>query len=329
MRIRLISLILLFISSCIGKQNNSDPNSESFQIPYPTGDSTNYIQVGNSKRKYLTYRPANLNIPNALFIVLHGGGGQGIEVANPGQHPLSVYRTIADSKGLMLVYPEGSLDVQGRPGWNDCRSDAPSGSSGNDLNFLNELISRLQSELQVPASKTYLVGTSNGAVMTFAYAFNYPNSIKAIAVSSGNLPASPKSGSCTTGPNTSIPIMLSFGTTDPAMPVNGGCVANFGGSCNRGTVISQQDTLDFWIDLNGLSTSTPTQTIIEINSNDQGTAEKYLYSGSHPVVHFKLNGAGHPVPSKTVNTDYSPSSGYQNRDIEFADESWKFFESLN
>ena len=329
MRATLILFTSIILISCQRNQSKSDSNPDSFVIPYPTGDSINYIQIGNSSRKYLLYRPSNLNTPRALVIALHGGGGQGIGVANPGQHPLSVYRSVADDKEFILVYPEGSLDIQGNPGWNDCRSDAPSGSSGDDLSFLGDLIFKLQAELRVLPSNTYVVGTSNGAVMTFAYAFHYPSTIKAIAVSSANLPALPKTGACTSGPNIPIPIMMTFGTADPAMPVNGGCVANIGGNCNRGTVISQQNTLAFWLVLNGLSGTNPVQTTINVNSTDQGVAEKNFYAGPHPVIHFKLHGAGHPVPSKTVNTDYSPSSGYQNRDIEFADETWNFFESLN
>jgi polyhydroxybutyrate depolymerase len=295
---------------------------------YPAGESTHFLTVGAVSRRFLVYRPAPINPPSALVLVLHGGGGTGLGVANPGQHPLAVFRTVADAEGFLLVYPEGSLDNLAAPGWNDCRSDAPSGSSGDDLDFLHALIARLKSETSLPSSRTFLAGTSNGAVMAFAYAYHFGSTVKAIAVSSGNLPALPKSGPCTTGPAAPIPIMLTHGTQDPAMPVNGGCVVNFGGLCNRGTVVSQQQTLDSWLALNGLTGVTPTQSTIEVSVTDQGSAERIFYAGPAPLLYFKLNGAGHPVPSKTVLTSYAPTSGFQNRDIEFAQEAWTFFASL-
>jgi len=319
-----------FLCGCSSSNNSSSPAPEPvlYQNPYSVGDSINTLSIGEVSRKFLLYRPATVNQPKALVVVLHGGGGTGINVANPGEHPLSVFRAVADSNDFVLVYPEGSLDVQGNPGWNDCRSDAPAHSSADDLSFLHALILKLQAELQLTSSETFLAGTSNGAVMTFAYTFHFPSTLKAIAVSSGNLPALPKAGACSVGPTIPIPIMLTYGTEDPAMPVNGGCVANFGGLCNRGTVISQQETLNFWLSLNGLTGVTPISSIIDINFVDQGPAQRFFYSGNTSLLYFKLNGAGHPVPSASVLTDYSPTSGFQNRDIEFAEEAWKFFEAL-
>ena len=124
-------------------------------------------------------------------MVLHGGGGAGLDVAQPGEHPLSVFRNVADTARILVVYPEGSPDSQGNPGWNDCRNDDQSGAQGDDLVFLQQLMGRLTQEMGLTAQNMYLTGTSNGALMTFSYAFNFPSTIKAIAVSSGNLPLNP------------------------------------------------------------------------------------------------------------------------------------------
>lgn len=328
----ILGLASVFVlSSCSGANNagSQGPRDSVYQNPYPAGDSINFQLVGQASRKFLVYRPSQVNRPRALIVVLHGGGGTGLDVANPGEHPLSAFRLVADSKNLMLVYPEGSPDIQGNPGWNDCRSDAPAQSSGDDLSFLHALVLQLQEQLQIANSETFLAGTSNGAVMAFAFAFNFRNTLKAIAVSSGNLPALPKNGPCGGGPTAPLPIMLTHGTEDPAMPVNGGCVVNFQGFCNRGTVISQQQTLNFWLSLNGLIGVTPNTSVLDINVSDQGPAQKFFYPGSTPLLYIKLIGAGHPVPSTSVLTSYSPTSGYQNRDLEFAQEAWNFFETLN
>jgi polyhydroxybutyrate depolymerase len=261
-------------------------------------------------------------------LVLHGGGGLGIGVSDIGAHPLSVFRTIADNEKFLVVYPEGSLDIQGNPGWNDCRSDDFSGSQGDDISFLKQLNSKLISELNISSNKMYLTGTSNGALMTYSYAFQFPETIKAIAVSSGNLPEFPESGLCTNGSNLPLPILMTHGTSDPAMPANGGCVADIGGNCNRGKVISQTATINYWLQRNGLQNVTPTISNFDFNTNDAGNVEKRVYNGTKPLVYFVLNNAGHAVPSKTVFTNSTPASGIQNRDIEFAEEAWSFFKGL-
>ena len=298
------------------------------EIVYAEGMTTNYLTVNNVKRKYLVYRPIGITEINAVVLVLHGGGGLGIGVSDIGAHPLSVFRTIADNEKFLVVYPEGSLDIQGNPGWNDCRSDDYSGSQGDDVSFLKQLNSILISELNISSNKMFLAGTSNGALMTYSYAFQFPETIKAIAVSSGNLPEFPESGLCTNGSNLPLPILMTHGTSDPAMPANGGCVADIGGNCNRGKVISQTATINYWLQRNGLQNVTPTISNFDFNINDAGNVEKRVYNGSKPLVYFVLNNAGHAVPSKTVFTNSTPASGIQNRDIEFAEEAWSFFKGL-
>ena len=298
------------------------------EIVYAEGMTTNYLTVNNVKRKYLVYRPIGITEINAVVLVLHGGGGLGIGVSDIGAHPLSVFRTIADNEKFLVVYPEGSLDIQGNPGWNDCRSDDYSGSQGDDVSFLKQLNSILISELNISSNKMFLAGTSNGALMTYSYAFQFPETIKAIAVSSGNLPEFPENGLCTNGSNLPLPILMTQGTSDPAMPANGGCVADIGGKCNRGKVISQTATINYWLQRNGLQNVTPTISNFDFNTNDAGNVEKRVYNGTKPLVYFVLNNAGHAVPSKTVFTNSTPASGIQNRDIEFAEEAWSFFKGL-
>ncbi|MCA6495758.1 MAG: hypothetical protein IM564_11405, partial [Chitinophagaceae bacterium] len=120
--ITLLSTILIISMGC-SKKDNSSLNPPINNFPYPEGLSTQTIQVNNLSRKFLVYRPAGLTKPLAVVMVLHGGGGAGLDVAQPGAHPLSVFRNVADTARILVVYPEGSTDSQGNPGWNDCRND--------------------------------------------------------------------------------------------------------------------------------------------------------------------------------------------------------------
>ncbi|MFN9804186.1 MAG: alpha/beta hydrolase family esterase [Bacteroidota bacterium] len=322
----LISLLFIHMM-CMGcsKKNSTSPTPPGNSFPYPEGLSTQTIQVNNLSRKFLVYRPVGLTKPLAVVMVLHGGGGAGLDVAQPGAHPLSVFRNVADTARILVVYPEGSTDSQGNPGWNDCRNDDQSGAQGDDLSFLQQLMARLSQEMGLTANNMYLTGTSNGALMTFSYAFNFPTTIKAIAVSSGNLPLSPAPGACSNGSTIPLPILLTHGTLDPAMPADGGCVANLGGACNRGRVVSQSATLNYWLQRNNLAIVTPIVTTFNVNTNDAGNVEKRVYTGAFPLVYYVLNGAGHAVPSLSVFSATTAASGAQNRDIEYATEVWKFF----
>ena len=323
------SFLLLVLISLFGCNNDDHSNNTSpALIPYPEGLTTHYMTVNSVSRKYLVYRPAGMTSVKAVVMVLHGGGGAGVGVSELGTHPLSLFRTLADQEKFLVVYPEGSSDIQGNPGWNDCRSDDFSGSQGDDITFLKQLNAQLVSELTINASKMFLTGTSNGALMTFSYAFQFPETIKAIAVSSGNLPEFPESGVCTTGSSIPLPILLTHGTSDPAMPANGGCVANLGGLCNRGKVISQSATINYWLQRNGLQNESPVVSQFDVNVTDAGNVEKRVYNGANPLVYYVLHNAGHQVPSKTVFSNSSAASGIQNRDIEFAEEVWSFFKGL-
>ncbi|MFO0268587.1 MAG: alpha/beta hydrolase family esterase [Cyclobacteriaceae bacterium] len=314
--------ILFLLLAC---QSNSTEDAAP-PVPYPVGLTDQQITVNNTVRKFRIHRPAG-DAPTALVFIFHGGGGAGTDVANEGTHPLWFFRQLADIEKFVAVYPEGSLDAQNSPGWNDCRSDDKSGSQGDDITFLKALVDKLSADFKMPASRLFVTGTSNGAVMAYRFAFTHATSFRALAISAGNLPALPEGGACTSGPASAIPIMIAYGTADPAMPVAGGCVANLGGQCNRGTVVSQQATANFWLAKNGLTGVQPTVSTFDVNKNDAGDVVKHVYAGANPMVIYWMTDAGHSVPSKTVFTAPSAASGVQNRDIEFAEEAWAFFKA--
>jgi polyhydroxybutyrate depolymerase len=123
-----------------------------------------------------------------------------------------------------------------------------------------------------------------------------------------------------------IPILLTHGTADTQMPYDGGCVANVGGACNRGRVLSAEATRDRWLTINGLGDATPVETTVERDASDGGAAHRFTYTGPAPVEWWRLDGAGHTAPSRTVRVEPNRFTGTQNGDIEFAEVAWTFFE---
>ena len=296
--------------------------------PYPAGLSDATIQVGAVTRDYRVHVPPGVTTsPTAVVLVLHGGGGEGLNVANTGAHPLSVFRTVADREGFVVVYPGGLPARDGSAGWSDCRADNDIASDVDDLGFLDALIARLRTQYGLPTSKVFMSGGSNGAQMTLAYAITRANNIAAIATSSGNLPQNPKSGECSGAPSRRVPILMTHGTADTLMPYGGGCVANLGGACNRGRVISAEATRDWWLNSNGLTGVTPSVSITNLDSNDGGPANRFIYRGSSPVEWWRLDGAGHMAASRAVLVPTNAERGIQNRDSEFAEVAWAFFKA--
>ena len=313
-------------ASSIGSAPSATPTSA---LPYPVGLTNHTFAFDGVTRSYRVHVPPGITQPTAIVFVLHGGGGEGSGVAdNPG-HPLSVYRSVADAEGFVAVYPEGLPDTgtQQYPSWTDCRSDNRVASGADDVGFLAALLTDIQGRYGLGSERSFMAGSSNGAQMAQAFAFNRPDLVAAVASNAGGQPLNPRPGQCTTGPSQSVPIMLGHGTADPQMPFGGGCVADLGGQCNRGRVISAEDTRDRWLAINGLTSVTPTTATINTNTNDAGPANLFAYAGDGPVHWWRFDGGGHMAPSKTVSVASSPINGVQNRDVEFAALAWQFFEA--
>jgi polyhydroxybutyrate depolymerase len=298
--------------------------------PYPVGQITERtIVVGGVTRRFRVHVPAGLASPAAVVFVLHGGGGEGMDVSVAGQHPLATFRTVADRERFVVVYPGGlpANDAERNAGWVDCRADNLVSSGADDVGFLAALVERVRGEYGLTTSRMFMAGGSNGAQMTHAFAFNRADLVAAVATSAGSLPQTPSAGGCTSGPSRPLPIVILHGSGDTQMPWAGGCVANIGGNCNRGRVVSAEATRDRWLQINGLTGVAPTTTVVDSSMADAGPANRFRYAGAAPVEWWRLDGAGHTVSSRTVLVAPNPATGIQNRDVEFAEVAWAFFKS--
>lgn len=279
------------------------------------------MMVGGVARQFLVHAPAAGTRVRAIVVVLHGGSGSGAQASNFAISPQAVFRRIADREGVVAVFPTALSS-----NWNDCRGDAPGiTGTGDDVAFFDALLARLGGDYALDSTRMFMTGTSNGAMMSMRYAYERPERIGAIATSSGNLPAVPKAGVCTTGPSRATPILMSHGTTDPLVLYGGGCVAQpIFGDCRQGTVIGAEATRDRWLQINSRVGVVPTVSQTEVTPDDGGPAVRHVYSGATPVEWWRLDGAGHSPPSTSVFLDRG-NSGIQNRDVEFAEIAWSFF----
>jgi polyhydroxybutyrate depolymerase len=77
------------------------------------------------------------------------------------------------------VAPNGTLGSTNSRGWNDCRADAPTNPTGNDVLFTSNLLDYIINKYQANSSKIYAVGTSNGGHFSIRLAQEIPNRITA------------------------------------------------------------------------------------------------------------------------------------------------------
>ncbi len=324
-------LVLFITAACAGGAASSEPTEPPSKTPpFPVGQMTDQtLVVSGVTRQLRVHVPAGTTTPKAVVFVLHGGGGEGLDVSILGQHALSVFRTVADRERFVVVYPAGlpANDAQRLAGWVDCRADNTVASAADDIGFLAALVERVRTAYGLTSARMFMTGGSNGAQMTHAFAFSRADLVGAVATGSGSLPVNPKAGGCTSGPSRPLPIMIVHGTGDTQMPWAGGCVADIGGNCNRGRVISAEATRDRWLQINGLAGVTPTTTMVDSSAADAGPANRFDYVGAAPVRWWRLDGAGHAVPTRTVLSPPNPVTGVQNRDIEFAEIVWEFFKA--
>lgn len=119
------------------------------------------ISVNGTTRSYILYVPDNLASSPALVFSLHGASGHSTD--------RSPFRTsVADSKGCIVVYPQGAnqyFAVFGgtTTGWN------ASGEPNEDLDFFKAIISEVTAAYpQIDKNRIYCTGFSNGGMMVYS-----------------------------------------------------------------------------------------------------------------------------------------------------------------
>jgi polyhydroxybutyrate depolymerase len=322
----LLAISLLCILNCSDRSTSDVDEGES---PLPGLFTDQTIIVDGETRCYDYYVPENLEGSlRPLVFLLHGGGSNTDDLTGESgfKAPYSVWMDIADAEKFLIVYPEGTTNPSGELGWNDCRADATTNPTVNDVAFIDTLIDHFSSTFNIDPNRIYATGTSNGGHMSLRLALELSDKITAAAPV---VAAMPERNGCS-APDNPVSILFMNGTQDPLLPYNGGEVApSIGG---RGTVLSTQTSIDYWIDVNQTDSIAAIVNFPDIHSGDDSSVERLTYPNGidgTQVVLYKVSGGGHVEPS--IREQYSAIVelylGKQNHDIEMAQEIWDFFKS--
>jgi polyhydroxybutyrate depolymerase len=275
------------------------------------------------ERQYILYQPSfktEHSSARPLLLVLHGGGG-----TNRGMLRLTNRRfnELADRDGFFVVYPQG-IDNS----WNDGRPDKISDAHRkgiDDVGFLRALIEDLITHYPIDTKRIFVTGISNGGLMSFQLGCSLPDTIRAIAPVTAQIPAA-IAPLCYS--ESAVSLVVFNGTADPLVPYNGGQIEVF--SRQRGVVLSTDETIHIWRRKNRCS---PEAVIAELPdvAADGTRVTKIEYSqckNESKVVLYRIEGGGHTWPD---GRQYLPVKwvGRTSRDINGCDEIWRFFRNLD
>lgn len=275
-------------------------------------------------REYIVHVPPGYETMKArpLVMVLHGGGG-----TMRGQYKLTneTFNRLADRDGFFVVYPQGL-----GKSWNEGGADRKGYAREHnidDVGFFKALITELEKKYPIDPRKVFSSGMSNGGLMSIRLACDMPDEIRAIGALTASIPEN-LVDMCSEEKPAKSGLLLMNGTEDPIVPFNGGMIKVFGQT--RGKVVSTEKTLQVWLAKNGCKDVPKVQELNDKDPEDGTRVTEYTYdqcSSGAPVVFYKVHGGGHAWPG---GWQYLREKriGRTSRDIDAAEEVWKFFSSF-
>ncbi len=307
-----LSLTLILLTGMGSKTKLTDRDLE-FQLNYQ-----------GEIRDYIVHVP--LQCPTAqkcpLVLALHGGGGTA-----KGMFRLTRERfnRLADQHGFFVVYPQGL-----GKSWNEGAKDSKGYAREHqidDVGFFKVLLEDLEKKFPIDEKRIFSTGISNGGLMSFRLACEMPDKIRAIAPVAANIPEDIVS-LCQEEKKEAVGLLLINGTDDPIVPYRGGNIVVFGGK--RGKVISADKTVQLWLKKNGCQDKPEIQMLPDRDLKDGTSVKVFTYrqcASGVPVLLYQVQGGGHTWPG---GWQYLREKriGKTCRDIDAADEIWKFFDSF-
>lgn len=256
------------------------------------------------KRQYLLYVPASYdpNKPTPLVISIHGYAEWPAHQAQ-----ISRWNNLADEQGFIVVYPSG-LNFPKR--WRTMGFARTRGDPQKDVQFISDLIDKLESEYNIDPTRIYANGLSNGGGMSYLLACRLANRIAAIGSVAGayTYPLDQCS------PSRPVPLIAFHGDADPIVPYLGGPSRSF-----NIPFPSVPDWMQNWADRNQCKTAAP----IARQGDASGSAWTDC-SQNADVIFYTITGGGHswpggnPIPAWIV--------GKTSQDIDATRVMWQFFE---
>ncbi len=217
-----------------------------------SGPSTYYqrldLKTGGFQRSYRVHVPSGYNgtTEMPLVVVIHGA----FDTAK-GMEKFSGFSRLADKENFIVLYAEGIGIFGYLQHWNagHCCGKAADDQI-DDVGYLVTAIEDASMRLAVDRQRIYMVGFSNGGMMTYRFAAEHPEMLAAaapIAASIGGRPIADAPEWRIPKPKTPQPILVMHGLDDDDIPFEGGRSMHRKGERSYVSVI---DSVHFWVDAN-------------------------------------------------------------------------------
>lgn len=118
-----------------------------------------------------------LKAKRPVLILLHGHGTSAalmVGLASLGGYKTDAWTTLVSHENILLLAPDGVMASDGKKAWNDCRGDAPTNTTVDDVGFIAALIDTAISQFDADPERIYVFGVSHGGAMAYrAFATRY------------------------------------------------------------------------------------------------------------------------------------------------------------
>ena len=183
---------------------------------YSLSRANGTIVSAGREREDLLYVPPSYDHtkPTPLVISLHAAMSW-----PPQQRDITHWNRAADEYGFIVVYPSGTTPGGGGTGvlpkiW----LLRPEATLNANVQFISELIERLEATYNIDPDRVFANGFSNGGAMAFALACRLSDRVAAVGTVAAAQDQQPSSWCANTRP---VPLINFHGTADP-VPYGGG-----------------------------------------------------------------------------------------------------------
>jgi polyhydroxybutyrate depolymerase len=267
-------------------------------------------------RTYILHLPTGFSpsdgINRPLVLALHPGGGNASNFEST-----TGYSTKADANNFIVVYPQGTKSP-GNPlntfTWNASLSCCGYANTNNvnDVQFIRDLVSRLEAHYTIDTNQVFATGFSNGAILAYRLGCDASDIFAAVGPDSGDSTTlDSAANTCSLGGRT-VSVVNLHGDTDTNEPYAGGYGSGPDGLAYQRepvetpdqTLYNGQTDIGQWTGYDGCS-------LYSTNTTSAYVQTTYCSSGVQ-VVNYKVLGG--------VHTWYQTSDG-----INATDTTWSFF----
>jgi polyhydroxybutyrate depolymerase len=278
------------------------------------------IRINGFRRTYLVHIPSGYKpeTPLPLVVVIHGA----FDTAE-GMEKFSRFSQLADREGFMVLYPNGMGILGFLQHWNagHCCGKAAD-DQVDDVGFVAATIADVCGRLKVDRDRIYMVGFSNGGMLTYRFASERGDLLAAaapMAASIGGRPSEDLPEWRIPEPVRPIPVIVFHGLSDDDVSYEGGVSRHRGGTR---TYWSVEESVQFWVTHNGCG---PKVVSKELNAGSVLLKSWVDCKDNAEVVLYLIRDWGHVWPGSYFTAVLAEGDPLRNFDA--AEIIWDFFKS--